>query len=252
MNKNAGIGKISMHYQSFKLTNNSKVRFSPKHNNTFSLTQGPPEEGGTCPMATEGPEGCLEVCYDKNLRKLYKAYAAVEDFNTSLVLGKTKEEMFCVIDNTVSKWLLTGGDKDPYFRIHTGGDFFNKTYASAWKDVMLKYPSVKFWAYTRSLFAVPVLLEAANLTLMLSCDPVNKDKVLKTYAEHKDNPNLGIAWMGDNMPEEISDRAVLDCPEVTGKTKNTKQLGACARCRVCIDRKLKTGKIRHVRFPIHR
>jgi len=241
-----------MNYLSFKLTNNSKVRFSSSHNNTFSLTQGPPSDGGTCAMATEGEGGCLEVCYDKNLRKLYKAYAAVEDFNTGLVVGKSKEEMVVVIDNTVSKWLLTGGSKLPYFRIHTGGDFFEKAYAEAWRDVMLKYRDVQFWTYTRSLFAVPVLLEASNLTLMLSCDPVNKDKVLKTYAKHKDNPNLAIAWMGENMPLEISDRPVLDCPEVTGKTKKINQIGACARCRVCIDRKLKTGSIRHVRFPIHR
>lgn len=244
--------KLIASSQSFKLTNNSKVRWYDYHNNTFSLKQGPPEEGGTCPGATRGPCGCLEVCYDKNLRKLYKAYAAVEDYNTALVLNEPKKVMVQIIRNTITKWLLTGGAKDPYFRIHTGGDFFSRRYTEAWAETIREFRDVKFWAYTRTLLAVPILADCENLTLMLSCDPENREEVLKVYEKFKDYPNIAVAWMGDNFPEEINDRVYLDCPEVTGKTKKIGSVGACARCRVCVDRKLKTGKIRHVRFPIHR
>jgi hypothetical protein len=237
----------------FKLTNNSKVRFKANHYNTFSLTQGDPKEGGTCPGMTEGPGGCAEKCYDKNLRKLYKAYASVEDHNTSLVVDKSPADMYETIKNSVMYWLLSGGNSTPYFRIHTGGDFYNEEYAKAWVKVMQEYPGINFWAYTRSLFCVPILAEVKNLTLYLSCDPVNKDKVLKVYSGYRNYHNIAIAWMGNEIPENLfSDKAFLVCPEVTGKLKNTKTEGACSRCRACVDRKLKNGKTRHIQFPIHR
>lgn len=237
----------------FKLTNNSKVRFRANHSNTFSLKQGSPEEGGTCPGMTEGPGGCAEKCYDRNLRKLYKGYANVEDYNTQLVRDSSASDVYTIIKNSVLYWLLGEGHKDPYFRIHTGGDFYSEEYAECWAKVMDEYPEVNFWAYTRSLFAVPILAKVKNLTLFLSCDPVNKEEVLKTYEGYKDYSNVAIAWMGNDLPENIfSDKAFLVCPEVTGKLKNTKTQGACSRCRACVDRKLKNGKIRHIQFPIHR
>lgn len=234
-----------------KLTNNSKVRFHKAHYNTFSLTQGLPSHGGSCPGATSGEGGCVDVCYDCNLRKLYKAYAAVEDKNFELVKGKKREEIYPILNNTVTAWKLTQGAKKPYFRLHTGGDLYDEEYAHAWAATIREHRDVRFWAYTRSLFAVPILAELDNLTLFLSCDPVNKDGVLEMYEKYKRRDNVAVAWMG-NEPPELKDKAVLVCPEVTKKLKNTKDIGACARCRACIDRPLKSGKIRHIQFPIHR
>jgi len=240
-------------YRSFKLTDNSKVRFKKAHGNTFSLASGLPAHGGTCVAATEGEGGCVGKCYDVNLRKLRKNYAANEDYNTSLVWSKSFEEQLCIIENSIDKWLLNGGGQEPFFRIHTGGEFFNLTYTAAWAKAIEKHPAVHFWAYTRAMFAVPILAELKNLTLMLSCDPVNRDKVFAIYEEYKNYPNVALAWMGDTLPADIpKDRPVLICPEVSGKTKKLKDKGACARCRVCVDRPLKSGKIRHVQFPIHR
>jgi hypothetical protein len=234
-----------------KLTNNSKVRFHKKHYNTFSLTQGLPINGGSCPGATEGEGGCLGVCYDCNLRKLYKAYAAVEDKNLALIKGKSEEEIYQILKSTIDDWKVTTGKLKPYFRLHTGGDMYSLEYANAWARVIKENPGVHFWTYTRSLFAVPVLSDCSNLTLMLSCDPVNKTEVLQVYDKYKSYSNLAVAWMG-NDPPELTDKAMLVCPEITKKLKNTKDIGACARCRACIDRPLKSGKIRHIQFPIHR
>jgi hypothetical protein len=243
-----GSGNLNM--LSFKLTDNSKVRFHKEHKNTFSLAQGLPENGGTCVHATAS---CLKVCYDGNLRKLYKNYAAVEDYNTALVINASHKEQVEIIRNTVTKWRLNGSDKSPYFRIHTGGEFFNKSYTRAWAKVIESNHDVNFWAYTRSLFAVPLLADLSNLTLYLSCDKDNHAEVFGVYEKYKDYPNIAIAWMGDDPPENFpNDRAVLDCPEVTGKTKKIGSVGACARCRACVDRRLRSGKTRHVRFPIHR
>ena len=238
---------------SFKLTDNSKVRAFNQHYNTFSLASGLPEHGGTCVGATRGDGGCLEKCYDGNLRKLYKKYADVEDLNTSLVLNKPYHVQRDIISNTVDKFWLLSGHTAPYFRIHTGGEFYGISYTLAWASVIHEKKHIKFWAYTRALFAVPILAELDNLTLFISCDPVNKDKALETYSKYKDYPNVSLAWMGNETPDDFpTDKAKLVCPEVTGKTKKLGSLGACARCRACIDRPLKTGKIRHLQFPIHR
>lgn len=240
-------------YTSLKLTNNSKVRFRKEHHNTFSLRSGLPKHGGSCSGATEGPGGCVGVCYDCNLRKLYKAYATVEDENFELLKNATYAEQLQIVQNTINKWLLTEGLEDPYFRIHTGGDFFSEDYARAWSEVISATPEVKFWTYTRSLFAVPILVSCKNLTLMLSADPVNIDRVVEVYEKYKHHPNLAVAWMGDMVPSNFpSDRNTLVCPAVTKKLKNTEQQGACSRCRACIDRPLREGYIRHVQFPIHR
>jgi hypothetical protein len=237
-----------------KLTNNSKVRFYDKHNNTFSLRQGRPEDGGTCPHATSGKGGCLNVCYDANLRKLYKNYASVEDNNTALVrAAKSVGELVDILEGTVLNW-LAGDKKDKkFFRLHTGGDFYNEDYVEAWAQVIEKFPTVRFWAYTRSLFAIPRLAELKNLTLLLSCDPVNKTAVLEAYEPYRSYKNVTVAWMGNDFPqEELKDRPLLICPEVTKKIKNTKEIGACARCRACVDRPLKSGTFRYIQFPIHR
>lgn len=251
--KRVGMESLKKQYLSFKLTDNSKVRFKKEHGNTFSLASGRPEHGGTCAHATQGEGGCVGKCYDQNLRKLYKNYASTEDYNTSLVIAADYETQRTIIDNSVTKWLLQGAHTDPYFRIHTGGDFFNESYARAWASVIEERSEVHFWVYTRSLFAVPILAELKNITLLLSCDPVNKEDVLAVYEKYKNYNHISVAYMGNELPDDMPlDRNWLLCPEVTNKMKKLEGKGACARCRACIDRPLKSGKIRHIQFPIHR
>ena len=240
--------------QLLKLTNNSKVRFFDNHNNTFSLRAGRPEDNsGTCPCSTKGEGGCAGVCYAMNIRRIYKAYANKEDFNTELVKDKHGEELFELLDDTIAEWYKENWNRHPFFRIHTSGDMFSEEYAHAWVRVIKKYPSIRFWLYTRTLFAVSILAECENLTLFLSCDPVNKDEVLAEYEKYKAYPNVAIAWMGDEFPSELVDRPNNKCPDITGKLQNKSAVeGPCSKCRICIDRKLASGKIRHVSFPIHR
>jgi hypothetical protein len=251
LTKIPGSGKLDMDKcLSFKLTNNSKVRFFDAHNNTFSISQGRVEDGGTCVHATEA---CLKVCYDATLRRIYKHYRANEDYNKDLVWEKPIEEQVEVISNSIKKWYYDTGRMQPFFRIHTGGEFFNENYANAWRTVIDANQYIHFWVYTRSLFAVPILAGLKNLTLLLSCDVDNKDEVLETYKVFKTHPNISVAWMGNEVPPEFpKDRSLLVCPEVTGKTKTLNKQGACSRCRACIDRTLKSGDIRHIQFPIHR
>jgi hypothetical protein len=236
-----------------KLTNNSKVRFKAYHYNTFSINQGHPSRGGTCPGCTQGKGGCEDVCYDATLTRIYKNYARVEEQNTALVIDKSRKDIFKILDKTISRWEEEQGENQKYFRIHTGGDFFNEAYALAWKDTIESHKKIHFWTYTRSLFAVPILAELKNITLYLSCDEVNIEDVLEVYKKYKRKKNIGLAYMGNQLPLNFpKDRFTLVCPEVSGKLKNSKDIGACSRCRACINRYDRKNKIRHVQFPIHK
>jgi len=236
------------------LTDNRKVRHFRGHLNTFSILSGRIQDGGTCPGATEGEGGCVDVCYDCNLRQLYKGYDARELRNTIILKSaETHEDQVQILRNTVTRWYHNGGHLAPYFRIHTGGDFYEIAYAKAWSQVISEFPHVRFWAYTRSFFAVPFLAKRKNLTLYLSTDPVNYQLAMKVYTRHAHLPNVGLAWMGNYLPSDFpTDREGLVCPSVTKKVKSTPHYGACSRCRVCIDRPARNGMVRHVQFPIHR
>jgi hypothetical protein len=247
--------------KSLNLSDNRKTKFMPEHKNTFGLKTGLREFGGTCPGATSGPGGCLwsktengePTCYAAKLRKIYKNYGVTEDHNTQLLLNASKGEKIEILRNTLMKFLLNGGYKKQFFRLHMGGDFFNEEYTQAWKHVIDEWPNVKFWTYTRSMFAVPILAECKNLSLYLSCDPVNISEVRETYRKFSSYPNIAVAWMGDGFETSgFEDRPYMACPEVTKKLKSTKNEGACSRCRACVDRSLKDGNMRHIQFPIHR
>jgi hypothetical protein len=62
-----------------------------------------------------------------------------------------------------------------YFRIHWDGDFFNDTYAYAWKTVIENNTDVQFWVYTRVKSAALILKDISNLSLYYSTDDENKE-----------------------------------------------------------------------------
>lgn len=246
--------------KSLRLSDNRKTRFFKEHKNTFGIRAGRPVDGGTCPGSTVGEGGCMyrqkadgsPTCYAAKLRKIYPGYGKTEDHNTDLLMGADFDTKVEVIRNTLMKFLLNGGHQKQYFRLHMGGDFFNEEYTHAWAKVIAEWPLVRFWTYTRSMFAVEHLAHLDNLSLYLSCDPDNEEEVRRTWEAWKHRPNVAIAWMGNEIPAFLEDRPVLPCPEVKKQLKTKDGVGACSRCRACVDRKLKDGNMRHIQFPIHR
>lgn len=240
-----------------KLTHNGKTKFWKNHKNTFGLSYGLPENGGTCPGATTGQGGCLDVrdglkrptCYMAKITQIYKAVGNVLRENTAQVSGKTIEEIKTVCRETIQAFILKSKGEDLYFRLHYSGDFFSKEYTQAWAEIIAEFPDVQFWVYTRSDEHAELLLGIKNLTLFLSCDPVNFDKMLAIYERNKDNhPNIGMAWLGVNAPDPAKYRWVK-CPEITGKVKNTDEVGACSKCRLCVDNyKI---RVKNIEFPYH-
>lgn len=241
----------------FKLTQNAKTKFKKNHYNTFGLSYGLPENGGTCPGATTGKGGCLDVrdglkrktCYMAKITEIYKAVGVVLADNTQLVKDKTEEEIKVVCRETVQAFIKKSKEKDLYFRLHYSGDFFSEAYTKAWAAVIQEFPQVTFWVYTRSTKFAPLLLGIPNLSLYLSCDPVNFKDMVALYDQYKSkHANLGLAWLGKDAPEQDKYRWVT-CPEISGHQKNTEEQGACSKCRLCIDNyKI---RIKNIKFPYH-
>jgi len=241
----------------FKLTHNGKTKFRKTHTNTFGLMYGLPENGGTCPGATTGKGGCLDVrdglkrqtCYMAKITAIYKQVGNVLQSNTALVQGKSLEEIKTVCRETIQAFVQKSKNQDLYFRLHYSGDFFSEDYTKAWAAVIKEFPNIRFWVYTRSDLFVEHLLGINNLTVYLSYDPSNFDKMLAVYLKHKDaNNNLGMAWLGNEAPDPDIYRWV-QCPEITGKVKNTSDAGACSKCRLCVDNyKI---RVKNIQFKYH-
>ena len=66
------------------------------------------------------------------------------NFNSLLEYKDDAYKMFTLIENS----LPVNAD---YIRVHVGGDFFNENYMLAWYMVAKLYPSIKFYAYTKSI-----------------------------------------------------------------------------------------------------
>ena len=245
-----------------RLADNGKVKFRKNHKNTFGLMYGKPENGGTCPGATCGKGGCLDVavgrttqtCYMAKITRIYKNVGKVLIDNTMAFDGKTKEEMTVMLREMIQVFTSKSKGKDLYFRLHYSGDFFSKAYAEAWATVMKEFPEVQFWGYSRSVFEdgtdyIEPLLGVKNLTIFLSCDPVNFNEMHAFFEKHKENnPQLGMAWMGEDAPDPKIHRWVK-CPEVTKKVLNTDEAGACSKCRLCVNNY--KARVKNIQFPIH-
>lgn len=241
-----------------KLSDNSKTKGSPSHYNTFGLMFGLPKDGGTCPMATIGVGGCLNLkgkgtinrtCYVEKLYKAYPSFAKVLKYNTELLRGKTQAEMELVLENSVSWFIQHNKGTKLYFRISTSGDFFSKEYTEAWKTTINKFPEVRFWVYTRSLSSVIILKDCLNLALYISTDNVNYNEAAAVFELYSNLNNVGICYMGndDTLPK---DERWVKCPEVSGRLKNQKDKGACAKCKLCFTYNERIP-LRNIQFLIH-
>ena len=242
--------------QILKLTDNSKTKFKSNHLNTFGLNYGLPIHGGTCPGATSGSGGCLHLkinngknatCYMAKLVKAYPNLKKSLDWNTQLVKDKSVEELVQILTDTVTEFIKRNKGQQLYFRIHTSGDFYSEDYTKAWHATIKKFPQVQFWVYTRSFFAIPILVELKNLSIYISADASNWKEAKETHDKYKQYNNLGISYMGNTSPDDLR---FVKCPEITKKILNTKQQGACSRCKLCFTHSEKI-KLRNINFPIH-
>lgn len=83
-----------------------------------------------------------------------------------------------------------------FFRIHDSGDFFDKGYLRAWKNIANHFPDIIFWAPTR------IWTNPKSITFVNSINKGESNLVLRPSGYHVNEhgcENLGPGWSGNTV-----------------------------------------------------
>jgi hypothetical protein len=201
--------------------------------NTFGLPAG---KAYSCPGATTV---CESVCYAGKLEKVFPTVKKNLLHNWALLKDADGETMVRLLNEMIIDFKADCVKREApmLFRIHWDGDFFNDTYAYAWKVVIDKHSDVQFWVYTRVKSAALILKDIENLSLYFSADSEN----VKTAVDLKINSGVRMAYLAKNFAigqadvKEMIGKPAAKCPE------NNKQIplistkgSACVSCSLCV------------------
>ena len=201
--------------------------------NTFGLPAG---KAYSCPGATSV---CETVCYAGKLEKIFPGVKTNLLHNWDLLKDADYETMVILLKEMIVDFIKDCAKKDAplLFRIHWDGDFFNDTYAYAWKVVIDKHEDVQFWVYTRVKSAALILKDVSNLSLYFSADSEN----VKTAVDLKINSGVRMAYLAKNFAigqadvKEMIGRPAAKCPENNKQIPLISNAGsACVSCSLCV------------------
>ena len=200
--------------------------------NTFGLPAG---KAYSCPGATSV---CEKVCYAGRLEKVYKGVRETLIHNWNLLKDANQETMESLLQEMIAEFKKDCDKRnaEKLFRIHWDGDFFNDTYALAWKNVIVNNPDVQFWVYTRVKSAAKILDGIANLSLYFSTDSENLNIAQELSAE-----GIKLAYLAENFAvgkdklKTMIGKSGIPCPENAKKIPLISQKGsACVTCGQCV------------------
>ena len=201
--------------------------------NTFGLPAG---KAYSCPGATSV---CESVCYAGKLEKVYKGVRANLLHNWELLKDANSETMVSLLSAMIDQFRKDCEKRNAkmLFRIHWDGDFFNDTYASAWKTVINNNVDMQFWVYTRVKSAALILKDVSNLSLYYSTDDDNK----KIAHDLKLNDGIRLAYLGktfavtESTMKELTGKPGAKCPENNKSIPLISSNGsACVSCGLCV------------------
>jgi hypothetical protein len=182
---------------------------------------------------------CESVCYAGKLEKLFPGVKKNLIHNWELLRNADTDTMLLLLDEMINDFRndCVKRNAKMLFRIHWDGDFFNDTYAYAWKTVITNNPDIQFWVYTRVKSAALILKDIPNLSLYYSTDSDNKAIGIGLKNDH----GIKLAYLAKNFASGQADMKALTnkpgakCPE------NNKQIplistkgSACVSCSLCV------------------
>jgi hypothetical protein len=201
--------------------------------NAFGLPSG---KAFSCPGATSV---CETICYAGRLEKVFKGIRDVITSNYEQLLATDTLGMIALIDEMIQdfKGECEKRNAEKLFRIHWDGDFFSEDYARAWQFVIRLNPDVQFWVYTRSDFAVPMLIDIPNLALYFSADSANKELAWELKRKY----GVKLAYLAKDFAtgkkdfNEQQEKSAVPCPENNRKLPLISEKGsACVVCSQCV------------------
>jgi hypothetical protein len=204
--------------------------------NTFGLPAG---KAYSCPGATSV---CESVCYAGKLEKVFPTVKKNLLHNWELLRNADTDTMLLLLDEMINDFRKDCEKRNApmQFRIHWDGDFFNDTYAYAWKTIIINNPDIQFWVYTRVKSAALILKDIANLSLYYSTDIENKAIGIGLKTDH----GISLAYLAKNFAigqedmKALTNKPGAKCPENKKAIPLISQAGsACATCKLCIYEK---------------
>jgi hypothetical protein len=210
----------------------SKNGKTPTIANTFGLPAG---KAYSCPGATSI---CESVCYAGKLEKVYKGVKATLLHNWELLKDADKATMVALLSDMIVDFKADCDKRnaEKLFRIHWDGDFFNDTYAYAWKTVIENNTDIQFWVYTRVPTAAIILKDIANLSLYFSTDDENV-----SHAKNMKVLGIRLAYLGktfavtEDKMKELTGKVGAKCPENAKRIPLISTNGsACVSCGLCV------------------
>jgi len=201
--------------------------------NTFGLPAG---KNYSCPGATTV---CETVCYAGKLEKVFPTVKVNLLHNWNLLKDADYETMVALLKEMMIDFVKDCGKKNSpqLFRIHWDGDFFNDTYAYAWKQIIMDFSHVQFWVYTRVKSAAIMLKDLPNLSLYYSTDSENKDEGIELKTDH----GIRLAYLAKNFAigqaemKALTNKPAAMCPENRKQIPLISSAGsACVSCSLCV------------------
>jgi len=206
---------------------------TPTIANTFGLPAG---KAYSCPGATSV---CESVCYAGKLEKVFPTVKKNLLHNWELLRNADMDTMLILLDEMIVEFVADCEKRnaEKLFRIHWDGDFFNDTYAHAWKVIISNHPDIQFWVYTRVKSAALILKGIDNLSLYYSTDSENN----AIGIDLKSNHGIRLAYLAKNFAIGQADMKALTnkpgakCPEnLKAIPLISKSGSACVSCGLCV------------------
>lgn len=181
------------------LTQNSKMKKSGDNNImvfNFGITAVK-----ACPFAGDCKIGCYAT------QGAYNFSNARLAFDRRYELTKDTElfsKLMIAEINTKLK-TATKRNKRLYIIIHDGGDFYSRGYLQTWLGIIIQFPMVTFYAYTKSIVYFKDLIPPANFKVIYSLGgkldnmiDISIDRHAKVFQTEAELIDAGYINAGDN------------------------------------------------------
>lgn len=209
---------------------------------------------GSCPEATEWCAGDKGCCYAMSTERIYPSMLNLVTENYNEILNSSAHECSMIYRSAFLEYAkelehmrkrFPDREIPDVFRIGYDGDVMSEEEALGIALACRMTPQTQFWLYTRSLSLVHLMVGISNLTVYLSVDSYNVQRVKEVKDKLGKKVHLAFCANTWEQTEELAmnfpnERKGPKCPELTKKIPmvvdngNGYGVSACVTCQLCI------------------
>ena len=170
---------------------------------------------------------CKNDCYATKAYNQYPSAKALWDYNFYLVqndLQELERRLVLQLDR-----IAKGKNTKKVVRIHQSGDFYTQEYLDMWTSIAMRYPSIRFYGYTK----VEKILDFTRFEALPNV------AVVKSLIDGKYR-NYGTVDYVERMSKKVF---AIVCPATHGENKAEIKCGV--QCSACISKGCKVLFVQH-------